>query len=827
MAKLTVADVPHMFKMWDTQLNTEKPENVSVHCTDKKNWRCPDCGHTWPTSPKSRYRSSGKCPCHESNKVIRRGVNDILTIVKGLDAFLDDDNDFDAIYHQGLDSSLPVNFKCDECGRTWTAILKSQVKKNENGGYIATGCPHYNTTKRKKADVPFCSEVESIIRFWDDKNPLNPQTTKSNSNEPAHFICKNCGYDWTTELRSQTRGTGKCKCCELQLVTRKGITDVFTLIPESKNFYNFEKNENIDIFSISLRNYDIQIDWKCPTCSREWQSPLASRIKGKKGEYSFIGCQKCYLHDSKRITPVASVPKLIKYWDFKKNGHLDTNLTSAYADIPANWRCKKCGHEWNTIIRSRMNSDILCPMCDGIHKPVVKGINDVLTICPELAQIYDFETNEKNGINIYKEGVYSNTKAHYKCKKCKNEWDSPINNRVRKHKNGTFKFRDCPECSNKLFRKIPYSVEFPLLAQMYREDLNNIPLDSIRGEKAIIDTYYHWECPTCHETFESTLNAMKESHKTPTHGCQYCSHTKVRKGESFGDIHPNLVEEYDPSNEIDIFMAFPNGKESVKWICKDCRDTWNATFALRHMGYGKCPKCYKVGRNIKEECFAAVYPEYVDLWSSDNERTPYDTFYTSNLWIHWNCTNCGNVYGANINEFVSGNVECPYCRGIKLNPKTNSLRALYPNITRRWSKNNLIESNMVLPTAGTFYKWICDTCHGEYSSPVKDVVAGSDECPYCKGTKVLAGFNSFGDKHTDLLEEMDKVANYLLPYTEFDVSDTSNKKFWWICHKNPKHKYPMSPRNRLMFQKRNREPCLYCRGQRRKLNHFIAYSKEP
>ena len=251
------------------------------------------------------------------------------------------------------------------------------------------------------------------------------------------------------------------------------------------------------------------------------------------------------------------------------------------------------------------------------------------------------------------------------------------------------------------------------------------------------------------------------------------------------------------------------------------------------------------------------------------------------------------MYGAEIKDMISGDVSCPYCRGIRLNPETNSLKILYPNIAQRWSKNNAIESNMVLPTAGKPYKWICDTCHGEYTSLVKDVVAGADECPYCKGTKVLAGFNSlkaknpelakqisplnavdadhvlpskqsvqlwrcpdcggdytsttldmengytcpycndrlllkgfnsFGDKHPDLLEEMDEIANYLLPYTEFDVLDTSDKKFWWTCPKNPKHKYSMSPKTRLLFQKRNRESCLYCRGQRRKLNHFVEYN---
>lgn len=374
-------------------------------------------------------------------------------------------------------------------------------------------------------------------------------------------------------------------------------------------------------------------------------------------------------------------------------------------------------------------------------------------VCPELASIYDFETNEHNGVDICSLTPNSQIEAHFKCKKCGNEWDSPVANRT-KLRNGKHVFVDCPKCSNKLFRKKPYSEEYPDLAAMYRNDLNHVKLDSIKGAKAINYTYYHWKCLICGETFESTLGAMTQSHNTPTKGCPYCSHTKVRKGESFGDVHPELIEEYDPSNEIDIFKAFPNGKESVKWVCKDCDHTWEATFALRHMGSGKCPECYKVGRNIKEECFAAIYPEYVELWSSDNERTPYDTFYTSNLWIKWKCAKCNGIYGANINDMVNGVTKCPYCRG----------------------------------------------------------------------TKILAGFNSFAHNHPELLDELDEIANYLLPVTPDEVSDESSQKFWWTCKKNTKHKYPMSPKTRLMFQKRNREPCLYCRGQRRKLNHFVEYN---
>ena len=99
-------------------------------------------------------------------------------------------------------------------------------------------------------------------------------------------------------------------------------------------------------------------------------------------------------------------------------------------------------------------------------------------------------------------------------------------------------------------------------------------------------------------------------------------------------------------------------------------------------------------------------------------------------------------------------------------------------------------------------------------------------CPYCNNRIPMPGFNSFGDRHPDLVEEMDLLANYLLPKTPFDVMDTSNVKFWFICKNDSNHKYPMSPRTRLMFQKRHREPCLCCRGYRRKLNHFVPFEKK-
>ncbi len=962
MAKLTVADVPHMLKMWDRERNKEKPEDVPANHKYPKHWKCPDCGYAWSVSPKTRYKGSGKCPCHETNKVICKGINDVLSIVKGLVAFIDEDNDFEELYKQGVDSKMPVNFKCDECGRKWNASLKSQIKKDENGGYIVKGCHHYNIVKRKKEKVPFCSEVESLSRFWDPNNPMDPNTTRSNSTDPAHFSCKNCGYDWTKRIYDQTRGSGKCKCCELLLVIRKGFSDVFTSVPEAELFYNFDKNKDVDIYSLPLRDNKKQIDWKCPKCNREWQSTLSDRIKGKKGNYSFIGCRDCIKRAT--ITPVASIPELMRFWDFKKNRArgLDPNLTSAHANVPADWYCKECGYEWDSHIKTRKNSDGKCPHCKGSPGAVVTGVDDILTLCPELETIYDFDYNKKKGIDIYKEGPGSKKEAHFYCKKCGNEWDSRIRDRVRKNDDGVFQLADCPKCSHKLLRKVPYSVEFPLLAKMYREDLNKVPLDSIRGAEGINKTYYWWECPECGEIFDSTLNSMIMSYKYSTHGCPFCSHTRLRKGESFADLHPELMDEYDPANKIDPYNTFPNCKDDAGWICRDCGHHWIASFTLRHKGGGNCPVCNRTALIPDINSFAAVYPDLVKYWADSNERRADELFYNSSLWLKFICPVCGREHGAYIEDFVAGE-SCPFCKGIILSPEINSLKATHPDVARRWSPNNEFEPDTVFATSWKGAKWICDECSCEYPARVKSVVNGEDECPYCAGKLaipgktslkalypdiakllspndrhdpdlmlpdskspyiwrcpeydldyiattyemingytcpycdgrkavpgktslealypdiakllspndghdpdlmlpdattphiwrcpdcnydynattyemingytcpycndriVMPGFNSFGDKHPELVAEMDKVANYLLPKTPYEVLDTSNNKFWFDCQNDRRHKYPMSPCKRLMFEKRHREPCPYCRGQRRKLHRFVSYNK--
>ncbi|TKD52536.1 zinc-ribbon domain-containing protein [Streptococcus mitis] len=58
-----------------------------------------------------------------------------------------------------------------------------------------------------------------------------------------------------------------------------------------------------------------------------------------------------------------------------------------------------------------------------------------------------------------------------------------------------------------------------------------------------------------------------------------------------------------------------------------------------------------------------------------------------------------------------------------------------------------------------------------------------------------------------------------------EVSEKSRNNVWWTCINNDKHRYKMSLYNRALFEKRHKEPCLICKGRRRKRKHFVPFKK--
>lgn len=744
----SVATIPFLAEQWDYAKNEIDIESISSVAQIPVHWICKKCGYSWLASPRARLRGSeGRCPCCEAGVAIKKGVNDLFTVVPELiDSYdFEKNGDFD-IFSVGVSSPKQVFWKCSICGRSWKASIQGRIKRVD-GHYEVKSCPHRNTTKRRPDDVPFVSSLPNLMRFWDhEENSLDPNAVRENSPLRVKWRCRICGHTWEVPIFAQAKASGKCACCEQNQVKKANVTDAFTLVPKLKESYDFSKNLGIDIGSLGVRNNTVLIDWKCPDCSFEWRSTIAARIRGSLGNYTVSGCRQCYHKSKHRLSPVSSFPKLMKFWDFSKNESMDPNLTSANSYASAHWLCKECGYAWVSTIHSRKNSSGKCPCCESGRR-VVSGYNDVVSIVPEILSIFDAQVNKNVNLSAY--ALFSKKIVSWKCPHCGNCWKSSISDRIHKNKDGTYRLVGCPVCQNMGRRQQTYADQYPQLAAMFNENLNNRTLASVSSNESNTVKFW-WDCPSCGTTFPSRLQTMIVAKDTRSRGCPSCAKT-VQKGQSFADLHPNIMVEYDPANQLDPFVVFPTSKEVVSWICSAFpQHKWTASFLLRHTGGGRCPICHRTRVVEDINSFAAVYPEQAMLWSPSNPQKPSEVFHDA---------------------------------------------------TQR-------------------FKWICPVCSGEYSATIDEIVNNPSVCPYCSNRQILPGFNSFKELHKDLIDNWDFISNYLLADPD-KIGESCAIPVWWNCPHDQTHHYLMSPKQRLLFQKRQQEPCLYCKGRRRKKHHFI------
>ena len=140
-----------------------------------------------------------------------------------------------------------------------------------------------------------------LMAFFDaENNPgIDPHQLSAGSAKKINWNCRKCGYKFERSVR-KFLARPECPCCEIGSVVVRGINDVFTLVPQLKASYDFEKNKDIDIYSLSPASR-IPVYWKCPDCGKESFSAIASRVrKQKDGTYHVAGCMNCSAIKSKK-----------------------------------------------------------------------------------------------------------------------------------------------------------------------------------------------------------------------------------------------------------------------------------------------------------------------------------------------------------------------------------------------------------------------------------------------------------------------------------------------------------------------------------------------
>ena len=546
-------------------------------------------------------------------------------------------------------------------------------------------------------------------KLWaDDKDP-NKYTIDSKA--IINWKCDK-GHDFKKAINKFVINQD-CPICKKQ-------ANRLTNEPKAVAMWDYKKND-IDINKVSLRNNKAYW-WLCD-----------------KGHSFRMQCDR--INDNEYKCPYCNMdtldkhPELLKQFDFDNNPNIDIHYTSCNSKLVANWKCSNCGYTWKAQIASRHSKNGRCPCCD--EKSVVQaGYNDILTLYPELRLDFndDYDTSS--------EGVSSTRKAKWKCHICNYEWETTLSGRI---KNGNI--NKCPACAN-IVRTKSYAEQYPELLNYYSS--NNIkPLtELVTGQ--LDRKKYLWICKN-HGEYEQYLSAQIRGLKTKYNGCPYCAGKKVKKEESFGYVHPELVKEYSPENKENIFEVSLNSDKEAIWQC-ECGNKWTATFRTRHQGFGNCRKCNPYSNY--ENMLADVRPDLEDYYKDERSFDSYAV--SSNEDTIWECEN-GHRFNMPVYKMTRyTSFICPICEGIRLEQGVNDFETNYPELSKEWSINNERKPSETIKTTNHVIKWICKDCGYEYLAKLQEKINGYT-CPVCDNRTTVKGINDLATTHPLLVNEYSKA----------------------------------------------------------------------
>ena len=429
---------------------------------------------------------------------------------------------------------------------------------------------------------------------------------------------------------------------------------------------------------------------------------------------------------------------------------------------------------------------------------LLPGFNSLATKYPDIAAMWS-DKNQFSADQI----LPNTTMAFWTCPTCHGDYPARINKVI----NGKV---ECPYCSNR--KVLPgfnsLADKYPDIAKMWSKQ-NRFSADQVLPNTNMAT----WTCPTCHGDYSARIIDMINGKVD----CPYCNDRKVLPGfNSLADKYPDIAKMWSKQNRFSADQVLPNTNMAT-WTCPTCHGDYSARIIDMINGKVDCPYCNDRKVLPGFNSLAVKHPDIAKMWSKQNKLSA-DHVLPNTYVATWTCPTCHGNYPARIIDVINGEADCPYCNNRKILPGFNSLADKYPDISKMWSDQNELSPNQVLPNTNTAV-WICPTCHGNYPARIIDVINGVTDCPYCSGRKALPGKTSFAALHPDLMEDWDYIANYCLVNPD-EILDTYSQKVWWNCKRSSEHKYPLSPADKVFYQKRHRESCPYCKGRRRKKKFF-------
>lgn len=587
---------PHISIHWDYEKNYPvTPQQVTYGSTKEYYWICPICGESYRSTVLSRTKSvDSKCLCKSCSKKEGNRKRISKLINEGNSLALHNPilaaewhptkNGSLTAYDVTASSGKMVWWLCHICGHEWEQTVNTRQK--------GEGCP-------KCARSFHTSFVEQSVYYYVRKmfpDAINGYRSKDIGRYTIDIFIPSLkigieydGSFWHLDVGRDINKTATLNKHGISLIRLREdslgkLEDGSYQIFVSEDYNNIE---HLEPSIIELLEYLKSF------------SNTQNIVPNVSIHYDYHSIVSVFEKNLRGRSLQDLFPDIASEWDYDKNDLLLPTQVTAYSGLRVYWKCKTCGHSWRTDIASRA-SGTGCPICarERVTKSLStrnlkKGTNDLATLRPEIAALWNYNINEK-GPSDYT--CSSNKTVSWICK-LGHTWSAKISSMTRNNN----KKESCPICSGRQVLKgfNDLATTYPDIAIDWDYEANSLlPTQVTAGSIKVVN----WKCHICGHKWPTSI-----SHRTNGSNCPKCSKKKARIKLSQKNLipgvndlltlYPVLCEEWDYENNKKILGITPEqvtAKSSMNafWICRKCHKSFRSVISNRTNG-SQCTYCGK------------------------------------------------------------------------------------------------------------------------------------------------------------------------------------------------------------------------------------------